>query len=177
MRLSDRDRIFAILSDPSVRKPFALFHEKSFSREAVTGWCRIAQACNRESPGPDQFYVIKKGRRIIGYFGTGPESDKPAHTGRWEVGYFLDPRFRGQGIMPAVLSEFVTKARRSGLVQEFYGAVRPGNHASARVLEKAGFLRVGVDKAWTPCVFHQDGRAEPCRPPWQPMQVFALKLG
>lgn len=176
MRLPDRNRIFAILSDSGVRKPFALFHEKSFGREAVTGWCRLAQDSNRESMGLDQFYVIKKGRRLIGYFGAGPESDDPRKAGRWEVGYFLDPRYRGQGIMPAVLSEFVTKARRGGLVQEFRGVVKPDNQASARVLEKVGFIRRGVDKAWAPYIFHQDGSVEPCRPPRQPMQRFVLKL-
>lgn len=176
MRMADRDRIFAILSDPAVRVPFGLFNERHFTKDAVIGWCRIADSSNQETTGIDKFYVIKKGRRIIGYFGAGQDTDHPEREGRWELGYFLDPRYHGQGIIPGILTDFIRQARRGGLVKEFYGAVKPDNQASQRVLEKLGFVPNGVDDQWAPFKIERDGSYKKCAVPRKRMQVFELAL-
>lgn len=175
MRCTDAPAIYRILKDPDVRGPFGLFAKGHFNKNAVKGWCAIAESSNNETTGVDKFYVIRDARRIIGYVGMGQDTDHPERAGRWEVGYFLDPRYQGRGIMSRILGERIKAARETGLVKEFYGAVKHDNEASRQLLEKLGFVRNGVDHKWAPYIIRADGTGEQTAVPKRRMQVFELK--
>ncbi|HET6429728.1 MAG TPA: hypothetical protein VFJ30_15030 [Phycisphaerae bacterium] len=54
-----------------------------------------------------------------------------------------DERFRGRSIFPRVLQHIVSTLSGQG-VGPFYIHAAPGNHASLRAIEKAGFSRLGT---------------------------------
>jgi RimJ/RimL family protein N-acetyltransferase len=61
-----------------------------------------------------------------------------------ELGYWLGEQFWGQGLMTSAIRRFTAWAAPRFELTRIYAEVFAGNAASARVLEKAGFERVGV---------------------------------
>jgi [ribosomal protein S5]-alanine N-acetyltransferase len=61
-----------------------------------------------------------------------------------EMGYWLAEEFWGQGIMSEVVSAFVNYCFEKFSLKRIYATTYSNNVASARVLEKAGFLREGL---------------------------------
>lgn len=60
------------------------------------------------------------------------------------LGYFLDKAYNGQGYMTEAVSLALTFAFREAGLHRVQAAAMPGNQASIRVLEKNGFLRIGL---------------------------------
>jgi [ribosomal protein S5]-alanine N-acetyltransferase len=61
-----------------------------------------------------------------------------------EMGYWLAEEFWGQGIMSEVVPAFVNYCFEKFSLKRIYATTYSNNVASARVLEKAGFLREGL---------------------------------
>jgi RimJ/RimL family protein N-acetyltransferase len=61
-----------------------------------------------------------------------------------ELGYWLGEEFWGRGIITAVIQSFTAWAMPRFELTRVYAEVFADNQASGRVLEKAGFARVGV---------------------------------
>ncbi len=61
-----------------------------------------------------------------------------------EITYWIDIKFWGQGIATNALKEFL-KIEES---RPIYGRVAFDNYGSQRVLEKCGFVKVGMDKGF-----------------------------
>jgi RimJ/RimL family protein N-acetyltransferase len=76
--------------------------------------------------------------RIVGACGF---KIAPRH-GRVEVGYGVAPVARGKGAATAALGLLVQKAYMAGAT-EVLAEVAPDNHASTRVVQKAGFAIAG----------------------------------
>jgi RimJ/RimL family protein N-acetyltransferase len=66
------------------------------------------------------------------------------NNGETEIGYWTHPAFRGRGIMPEALTAMAHYALTEMRLERVVVRVAPGNTASARVAEKAGFTREGV---------------------------------
>jgi RimJ/RimL family protein N-acetyltransferase len=62
-----------------------------------------------------------------------------------EVSYWLGPAFWGRGIATAALTAFLGEIPTRPL----FGRAAADNAASLRVLEKAGFVRIGEDDGWS----------------------------
>lgn len=62
-----------------------------------------------------------------------------------EVGFMLEPRFKGQNIATESLLATIEWARKEHNIIQFKAVVSEGNHASERVLQKCGFRLVQVD--------------------------------
>ncbi len=60
------------------------------------------------------------------------------------LGYWLDARLAGRGIMTAAVEAAVTNARDDLGLHRIQAATLPHNAASQRVLERTGFERVGM---------------------------------
>jgi len=73
-----------------------------------------------------------------------------------EVGYWLFPHARGQGLATRAVEAAAREAFASGLWR-IEANVRIGNDASERVLERAGFTREGVKRR---LLRHGDGRTD-----------------
>ncbi len=61
-----------------------------------------------------------------------------------ELGYGIDPDHQGQGIATEAVSGLTNFAFESGEVSRVRAHTLPGNAASARVLTKCGFERLGM---------------------------------
>jgi RimJ/RimL family protein N-acetyltransferase len=66
------------------------------------------------------------------------------NNGETEIGYWTHPAFRGRGIMVEAVTAMAHYALTEADLERVVVRVAPGNTASARVAEKAGFTREGV---------------------------------
>jgi [ribosomal protein S5]-alanine N-acetyltransferase len=73
---------------------------------------------------------------------------------RAEIGYMLDPSVQGQGIMSEAIQKVVDYGFRQMGLHSIEGRIDPRNIASARVLEKSGF----VQEAYFKENYYLDGR-------------------
>lgn len=79
--------------------------------------------------------------------GIGLEFGADVHRFSAELGYWLGEPFWGRGIMTEAVGLFTAWAFKTFEVHRLHSAVFAGNHASMRVLEKAGFQREGCLRA------------------------------
>jgi [ribosomal protein S5]-alanine N-acetyltransferase len=61
-----------------------------------------------------------------------------------EITYWLDRKFWGQGIATTALKDFLKIEK----IRPIYGRVAFDNYGSQKVLEKAGFVKIGKDKGF-----------------------------
>lgn len=80
--------------------------------------------------------------------------DLKLDEGRWNVSYFVHRDYRGRGIARRALRAVVDWAFNHLGLDEVSTRVRDGNIASQKVLEAAGFKRVGVEQS--PDAGHRD---------------------
>jgi RimJ/RimL family protein N-acetyltransferase len=78
-------------------------------------------------------------------------------NGETEIGYWTHPAFRGRGIMVEAVTAMAHYALVEMALQRVVVRVAPGNTASIRVAEKAGFTREGVARN---AAFTHDGRVD-----------------
>ncbi len=79
------------------------------------------------------------------------------------VGYWVDGRLAGRGIVPTAVALLVDHAFGAGGLHRVEANVRPENGASLRVLEKLGFRHEGLHRRY----LHIDGD-------WRDHEGFAL---
>jgi [ribosomal protein S5]-alanine N-acetyltransferase len=131
--LSDRD-----IYERTLRIPYP------YSEADADAWLsRILPTADR--PGrPGNWAVREAGGRLIGGIGLDGLGDaEPWRAHRAEIGYWLAKPFWGRGIMTAVVRAVCAHGfAECGLVK-ITAQVFDGNAASARVLEKNGFVQEG----------------------------------
>jgi RimJ/RimL family protein N-acetyltransferase len=92
---------------------------------------------------PRSFLAIEVDGRIGGGIGYSPRSDVERVSA--EVGYWLGREFRGRGLATRALRLLCTRAFETlPELRRLYAVPYSSNQASARVLDKAGFLREGT---------------------------------
>lgn len=110
--------------------------------EVSADW--IARVKHAATPDPWVlgFIVVERaGGSAIGSCGfKGP----PDADGIVEVAYGIDPAFRGRGYATEAARALTAFALSTGGVRLVRAHTRPDNDASARVLERCGFVRVGA---------------------------------
>ena len=96
-------------------------------------------AAGHPAPWSTTFLIVNnEDTRIVGGCGF-----KAAPiNGRVEVGYGVSPARLGKGAATAALKLLLDKAFEAGAT-EVLAEVAPTNHASTRVVQKAGFVQVG----------------------------------
>lgn len=98
------------------------------------------EAAGHPAPWSTTFLIVNnEDTRIVGGCGfkTTPQN------GRVEVGYGVAPAAQGRGAATAALKLLLGRAFEAGAT-EVLAEVAPTNHASTRVVQKAGFERVGA---------------------------------
>lgn len=82
-------------------------------------------------------FAIEVDGEAVGVIGYVPQTDVERVSA--EVGYWIGEPFWGKGIMPAALRELTGKIFAETEIRRLFAPVFEYNHASMRVLEKAGF--------------------------------------
>ncbi len=105
--------------------------EKRFLRNNVKQW----------RAGKNWNFSIMLGERLIGAVGIMPESSRPYCA---EIGYFIDKDLHGHGYALEAV-KLAEKYVRDNLpqIRRLFACMVVDNLPSARVAEKAGFLREG----------------------------------
>jgi [ribosomal protein S5]-alanine N-acetyltransferase len=89
---------------------------------------------------PTQFGIEVAGE-VVGGIGLTLQED--VHRRSAEIGYWLGEPFWGRGLMSEVVPAFTAYAIATFDVRRLYATVFEWNHASARVLEKSGYVLEG----------------------------------
>ncbi|MEY2544610.1 MAG: [ribosomal protein S5]-alanine N-acetyltransferase [Verrucomicrobiota bacterium] len=89
----------------------------------------------------EKFYCIEISGSAAGGIGFKPGEDVHRHTA--EIGYWLGEEFWGRGVMSEVVPAFVNYCFKEFSLNRISAQTYLSNPASARVLEKAGFVLEG----------------------------------
>ena len=108
-----------------------------YSVEDARSWIRLSL-----SEGPERSFAITSSDEVIGGIGLVFGEDVHSHTA--ELGYWLGEPFWGKGIMSGAVSNFATYAFQTYPIYRIFAEPYVANHASRRILEKAGFSLEGV---------------------------------
>ena len=141
MRVSDAPDMFEYARDPEVtryllwRPHESISHTRSYL-EYLAGRYRIGMHY-------EWAVILKAEGRMIGTCGFA-SVDCP--NNKAEIGYVLNPRYRGQGLMP----EAVLRVMRFGFdmmgLHRIEARYMIGNEASRRVMDKVGMTFEGVQR-------------------------------
>jgi RimJ/RimL family protein N-acetyltransferase len=147
---SDLDAIVVAASDPLTQqwlplpRPYLIDHARGFVHEIA--------AAALASGG-----LIRAIECAGGLAGAIDFKAADWKNGEVEIGYWAHPAFRGRGIMVEAVTAMAHYALIEMDLQRVVLRVAPGNTASTRVAEKAGFTREGVARN---AGFVHDGRVD-----------------
>jgi len=148
---SDLDAIVVAGGDPLTQqwlplpRPYLIEHARGFVHE-------IAPAA--QASGRGLIRAIECAGRLAGAIDF---KATDWNNGETEIGYWTHPEFRGRGIMVEAVTAMAHYALTEAGLQRVVVRVAPGNRASARVAEKAGFTREGVARN---AGYTHDGRVD-----------------
>lgn len=94
-----------------------------------------------KNDGQEKVYCIDIDGAAVGGIGLRPGEDVHQHTA--EFGYWLGEEFWGRGIMSEIVPAFVDYCFKEFSLNRLFAMPHSNNPASARVLEKAGFVLEG----------------------------------
>jgi ribosomal-protein-alanine N-acetyltransferase len=134
---ADVDPLFAIQGDPvAMRHTFC-----APDRAATAEWLRsYADRFAIDGFAP-WTAVLRHPRQVVGWGGL----NRDPHAPGWgvEVTYFIDPSWWGRGLATELVGAALALAFDRLALPDVNAFVRPANRASARVLQKTGFTRLG----------------------------------
>ncbi|MBC7344427.1 MAG: ribosomal protein S18-alanine N-acetyltransferase [Clostridia bacterium] len=107
-----------------------------------TPWSRYAFESELKNNRYSCYIVCLLSGRVIGYAGSWIIEDE-AHITTLAV----DPRYRGQGLGKALLSEITSRCQARG-AERITLEVRPSNKIAQRLYENMGFIRVGIRRGY-----------------------------
>jgi ribosomal-protein-alanine N-acetyltransferase len=133
---SDAGQIFKLRSDPDTMK----FIPRPIARtiEDAQNHYELIDSKIEANSGINWAICLKSDSEMIGIIGH--FLIKPEHY-RAEMGYMLLPEFQGQGIVSEAIAAVIDYGFKMMKLHSIEAIIDPENHASARVLEKNGFLK------------------------------------
>lgn len=136
---SDSEDLYKLYSDEDVVKyiPFSAFASIQEAKDEMGWYTRIFA----ERSGMRWMIEDKQSGRVIGTCGF-LEYEKEHN--RAEIGYDLAPGFWGRGIMGEVINRVLEFGFAVLKLNRIEAKVEPDNLASARLLDKLGFVKEGV---------------------------------
>jgi ribosomal-protein-alanine N-acetyltransferase len=134
--LEDSKEIFLIRSDDKVMKYLDTTRHNSEDDSRKMIESVIESYKNRT--GINWAIIKKESKAFLGYFGFWRIITEHC---RAEIGYALKPEYWGQGIMAETLNVMIEFGFNTLLLHSIEANVNPGNTASIKVLEKAGFKK------------------------------------
>ncbi len=110
-----------------------------YTEKDANNFIRIVQ----DNP-QDCVKLIEYAGYVVGLVSLHRQSDVYSHS--YELGYFLDEQYWGQGIGGTAVKRMVTYGFESLKIHRIFASVFDYNPASMRILEKCGFVKEGVKK-------------------------------
>ncbi len=138
-RLDDLDSLVASANDASVSRSLRDRFPYPYTGDDGRAWL------TRAVDDSDRAWALQIDGAAVGGVSLHPGVDVHRHSA--ELGYWLGQRHWGRGVMTAVIGAFAPRAMEAFRLHRLYATVYENNPASARVLEKAGFTREGVQKS------------------------------
>jgi RimJ/RimL family protein N-acetyltransferase len=105
-----------------------------YSRRDALDWLYIILPENF----PPRFFAITIDNKVVGSIGIVSKTD--IYRKNFEIGFFLDEKFWGRGIMTKAIRASVDYAFKNFDIIRIYAEVFSDNPGSRRALEKAGFI-------------------------------------
>ena len=132
----DVNEIFELRSNKEVMK--FIPRPLCITLDDAMGHVNMIQHKIEENEGINWAITLKKDNKLIGYIGH--YRIKWEHF-RSEIGYMILPQFNGQGIVSEAIKLVVEYGFNEMNMHSLEGIIDPENAASARVLEKNGFVK------------------------------------
>ena len=110
--------------------------------EVSPGWLARVRASTSADPWTHGFSIVDRAKGVV--IGSCGFKAPPDPEGVVEIAYGIDPAYRGRGYATQAAKALADFAFGSGLVRLVRAHTLPSNAASARVLAKSGFERVGL---------------------------------
>ena len=132
----DINEIFALRSNPETMKYIPRILAKT--TEDALDHINMIDTKIENNEGINWAITLKNNSKLIGIIGH--FRIKPEHY-RAEIGYMLLPEFHGKGIIPEAIKEVVKYGFEIMKLHSIEAIIDPKNNASARVLEKSGFVK------------------------------------
>jgi RimJ/RimL family protein N-acetyltransferase len=136
----DLDHLFAFERDPAAVRMAAFTRADPSDRQAFDAHYRRVRA-NPENT----LYAIERDGLFVGQIASFTIDDSR------EISYWIDPARWGQGLASAALDVFLEIERTRPL----HARVAEHNIASARVLTRAGFVKIGWEVSYADGVGHE----------------------
>lgn len=137
---SDRDALVRHANSPNVARYTSTRFPHPYTHEAADAWFDFLEG--QDDP---EAYAIEVDGEAMGGIGIRRGENEYAHSG--ELGYWLGEAAWGRGIATAAVRAFVPAMMARWNLSRLNAFVVTGNVASCKVLEKAGFVLEGVQKA------------------------------
>lgn len=136
MTLDDAEEVFAIRGNPELMKfiPRPLLTKKE---EAIDLINTINQRII-EGQGINWAITIKPSNKLVGYLG---HYRIQWENYRSEIGYMLLPEAQGKGVITEAIQLIVEYGFEKMKMHSLEAVIDPENYASARVLQKIGFVK------------------------------------
>ena len=136
VNVGDLKAIFELRSNPETMKYIPRPLVKT-DKEALTHIAMIDGKIDNNE-GINWAITLKNNAELIGIIGH--YMIKPENY-RAEIGYMLLPEFHGKGIISEAVKEAVNYGFTVMKLHSLEAVIDPDNHASAKVLEKNGFVK------------------------------------
>lgn len=132
----DADQVFALRSDPETMKyiPRPLVTSKEEALEHI----KMIDDKIESGEGINWAITLKGDPKLLGIIGH--YRIKPENY-RAEIGYMLHPDYHGKGIITEAVKAVVIYGFEQMKLHSIEAIIDPGNEASAKVLEKSGFVK------------------------------------
>jgi RimJ/RimL family protein N-acetyltransferase len=139
-RLSDTDNLVRYLNDRDIydrtlRIPYP------YTEASADEWIAILAKTTQQQGRPVSWAIRQADGALIG--GVGFQDIQVGKSHRAEIGYWLAKPFWGRGVMTAVVGKACNYAFEEFGLVKIVAHVFATNPASARVLEKCGFVQEG----------------------------------
>ncbi|MFV8324158.1 GNAT family N-acetyltransferase [Flavobacterium sp. LS2R12] len=133
---NDIKEIFALRSNPETMKyiPRPLVKTDEDALEHIA----MIDSKIDSNEGINWAITLKNNSKLIGIIGH--YRIKPEHY-RAELGYMLLPEYHGKGIVSEAVKEAIKYGFQVMKLHSLEAIIDPDNHASAKVLEKNGFVK------------------------------------
>ena len=140
-RSGDADALVEVANDREVWRNLRDGFPHPYARGDAERWIAYNEAID-----PPLNFAILCDDRVVGGVGLVPGVDVHCHSA--EIGYWLGRHYWGRGLATAAVRATVEYAFARLALVRLHAGVFAWNPASARVLEKAGFVREGTMRKW-----------------------------